>query len=183
MRQEAIKIKMVNVRSALEVWENPEDLLVGFQKIKCHLIFDIKLGEIFRRKARYVTGGHTTETPASLTYSPVVSRDSLRIKILIATLNGLDINACDIQNAYLIGDCREKIYTITGSEFGSGRGLIMIVRKALYGLKSSGVAFRALLTEILYNLGFSPSKGDPDGWMRPGIKPDGFEYWEYILRW
>ena len=92
---------MVNIRPALEVWENEEDELIGYQKIKCHLIFDIKLGENFRRKARYVAGGHTTETPASLTYSSVVSRDSVRIAFLLAALMGLDIIVCDIQNAYL----------------------------------------------------------------------------------
>ena len=55
-----------------------------------------------------------------------------------------------------------KIYTIAGPEFGSERGLIMIVRKALYGLKSSEAAFRALLAERLYEIGFVPSKADPD---------------------
>ena len=179
--QDATNLEMVNIRPALEVWENEEDELIGYQKIKCHLIFDIKLGENFRRKARYVAGGHTTETPASLTYSSVVSRDSVRIAFLLAALNGLDIKVCDIQNAYLTADCREKIYTIAGPEFGSERGKIMIVKKALYGLKSSGAAFRALLAERLYEIGFEPSKADPDVWMRPGVKPDGFEYWEYIL--
>ena len=172
---------MINIRPALEIWENSEDLLVGYQKIKCHIIFDIKLGENFRRKARYVAGGHTTETPASLTYSSMVARDSVRIAFLLAALNDLDVKACDIQNAYLTADCREKIYTIAGPEFGSERGSIMVVKKALYGLKSSGAAFRALLAERLYEIGFVPSKGDSDVWMRPGVKPNGFEYWEYIL--
>ena len=179
--QDATNLEMVNIRPALEVWENEEDELIGYQKIKCHLIFDIKLGENFRRKARYVAGGHTTETPASLTYSSVVSRDSVRIAFLLAALNGLDIKVCDIQNAYLTADCRENIYTIAGPEFGSERGKIMIVKKALYDLKSSGAAFRALLAERLYKIGFEPSKVDPDVWMRPGVKPDGFAYWEYIL--
>ena len=172
---------MINIRPALEVWENEEDELIGYQKIKCHLIFDIKLGENFRRKARYVAGGHTTETPASLTYSSVVSRDSVRIAFLLAALNGLDIKVCDIQNAYLTADCREKIYTIAGPEFGSERGKIMIVKNALYGLKSSGAAFRALLAERLYEIGFEPSKADPDVLTRPGVKSDEFESWEYIL--
>ena len=179
--QDAIEKEMINIRPALEVWENDEDKLIGYQKIKCHMIFDIKLGENFRRKARYVAGGHMTETPASLTYSSVVARDSVRIAFVLAALNDLDIRACDIQNAYLTADCREKIYTIAGPEFGSERGKIMVVKKALYGLKSSGAAFRALLAKRLYEIGFLPSKADPDVWMRPGVKPSGFEYWEYIL--
>ena len=57
----------------------------------------------------------------------------------------------------------------------------MIVVRALYGLKSSGAAFRAHLAERLYEMGFKPSKADPDVWMRPDAKEDGSEYYEYVL--
>ena len=89
---------MVNVRLALETWETNEEKLIGYQKIRCHMIFYVKLGENFRRKARHVAGGHTTETPASLTYSSIVARYSVRIVFLSAALNGLDIKVCDIHN-------------------------------------------------------------------------------------
>ena len=82
-----------------------------------------------------------TETPASLTYSTVVSQDSVRIILMIAALNGLEISSCDIQNAYLTAPCREKIQFIAGPELGSDQGIIMIVQRAEYGLKSSGAAF------------------------------------------
>ena len=83
------------------------------------MIFDVKMGENFRRKARLFEGGHMTESPSSITYSSVVSRYSIRIILTIAALNGLDILACDIYNAYLTAKCREKIWTIAGPEFGS----------------------------------------------------------------
>ena len=57
----------------------------------------------------------------------------------------------------------------------------MIIVRALYGLKSSGVAFRALLAETLHDLGYKPSYADPDVWMRPAVKHNGFKYWEYVL--
>ena len=57
----------------------------------------------------------------------------------------------------------------------------MIVTRALYGLKSSGAAFRALLAEVLWDLGYRPSKADPDVYMRPAVKSDGTTYWEYVL--
>ena len=129
-----------------------------------------------------VAGGHKTETPATLTYSSVVSRDSVRIALLIAALNDLDILACDIQNAYLTAPCREKIYTTAGPEFGTELcGKTMLVVRALYGLKSSGAAFRSFLAETLYDLGYQPSQADPDVWMRLAMKDTGFKYWEYIL--
>ena len=110
-----------------------------------------------------------------------MSRDSVRIALLIASLNELEVLACDIQNAYLTADCREKIYFIAGPEFGSEQGSIMIIKKALYGLKSSGAAFRAHLAETLYDLNYKPTRGDPDVWVRPATKLDGFEYYEMVL--
>ena len=89
--------------------------------------------------------------------------------------------ACDIQNAYLTADCREKIWTRAGPEFGSEAGTVFLVKKALYGLKSAGAAFRALLAETLYDLGYVPTRADPDVWLRPAVKSDGFEYYEMVL--
>ena len=72
-----------------------------------------------------------TNTPNTLTYSSVISRDSVRIALTIAALNELSVVACDIQNAYLTSDCREKIWMHAGPEFGSENDSIMIVKKAL----------------------------------------------------
>jgi hypothetical protein len=58
----------------------------GYQKIECHMIFDIKMGENFHRKVCMVAGGHTTKMLSSLTYSSVVSRDSVKIALMIAAL-------------------------------------------------------------------------------------------------
>jgi len=52
------------------------------------MIFDIKMDFT---ASRFVAGGHTTETPASTTYSSVVSRDTVRIHFMFAALNDLDI--------------------------------------------------------------------------------------------
>jgi hypothetical protein len=37
------------------------------------------------------------------------------------------------------------------------------------------------LTETLIDIGFKPSLADPDIWMRPAMKSNGFKYWELIL--
>ena len=128
-----------------------------------------------------VAGGHMTGAPATNTYLSVVSRDSVRIALTIAALNSLQVMSCNIQNAYLTADCRERIWTYAGPEFGSDAGKIMLIKKALYGLKSSGAAFHAHLGETLHDLGFVPTRADPDVWRHPAVKPDGFEYYELIL--
>ena len=145
------------------------------------MIFDVKLGENFRRKARLVGGDHMTKAPTSITYSSVVSRDLVRIVLTVAALNGLDILACDIQNTYLTAKCREKIWTIAGPEFGSKEGTMMIVKMALYGLKISGAAFREKLAGVLKDIQYPPTKADPDVRIRPAICKDGREYYEMVL--
>ena len=156
--------------------------LRGYQEITTHWIFDIKLGENFRRKARLVADGHKTETPASITYSTVVSRDSVRICLLLAALNELDVQAADIENAYLTAPCRERMWTRLGNEFGKDKeNKVFIVVRALYGLKSSGAAFRAFLAERLDEMSFKSTNIDPDVWMRAATKHDGEKYYEYIL--
>ena len=92
----------------------------------------------------------------------------------IAALNDLKVLACKIQNAYLTAKSREKIWTIAGPEFGSDAGKLMIAVRALYDLKYSGAAFRALLAKTLYGIGYTPIKSDPDIWLRLAVKPDGF---------
>ena len=67
--------------------------------------------------------------PMLLTYSSVVSQDSVHIILLITALNDLKIMACAIQNAYLMADCWEKIWTYAGPEFGFKRGQPMIIKK------------------------------------------------------
>jgi len=96
-------------------------------------------------------------------------------------LNDLKALACDILNAYLTAQCREKFWCTAGPEFGSDRGKTMIVVRALYGLKSSGAAFRAFLAKHLSDIGFAPTLADADVWMRPAIREDGFKYWECVL--
>ena len=143
------------------------------------MIFDVKMD--LTRKARFVAGGHMTEPPASITYSRVVSRDSIRLAFLLAALNGIDIMACDIGNAYLNAPCREKVWFVAGPEFGSRQGTVIKVVRALNGLKSSGASWRAMFNDSIQNMGFKPSIADPDVYLREFAKPDGFKYYQYIL--
>jgi Reverse transcriptase (RNA-dependent DNA polymerase) len=180
---DAIRLEMTNLMVAFQEYDdNPEDLVAkGFVKITGHLVFDVKLGENFRRKARFCADGHKVATPASITYSSVVSRDSVRILLMIAALNELELRAADIQNAFLTAPNLEKCFMIAGDEFGPNKGKCYIVRRALYGLKSASAAFRSFLADKLDQIGFKSSLADPDVWMRPAAKPDGTRYYSYIL--
>jgi Reverse transcriptase (RNA-dependent DNA polymerase) len=178
---DSIRKEMSAMRVALEEFEGDVKDLIGYQLITGHLVFDVKLGENFRRKARYCADGHKTQAPSAITYSSVVSRDSVRIMLLIAALNNLSLKAADIQNAFLTAPNLEKVYIIAGPEFGPDEGKTFIVRRALYGLKSASAAFRTYLAEKLEEIGFRSSIADPDVWMRPATGPDGTQYYSYVL--
>ena len=109
---------------------------VEFQDIGCHLIFDMKME--FTQKACFLEGGQKTEYPSSITYSSVVSRDSVRLAFTIAALNGVDVMPCDLENMYLNAMCREKIWFEGGNKCGEDKGKVLIVVRALYGLKYMG---------------------------------------------
>jgi hypothetical protein len=77
--------------------------MIGFWEIGCHIVFNVKMD--FMRKATFCAGGHTTNTPVVMMYSSVVSRNSVQIGFMLAVLNGLDMMACDLENAYLNAPC------------------------------------------------------------------------------
>ena len=93
-------------------WQNKA--LVGYQEIKGHLIFDIKMDRKFTRKDRFVAGVHMTEPPPSMTFSIVVTRESVRFAFLLAGLNKLNMKAVDISNAYFNAPSRELIWIVAG---------------------------------------------------------------------
>jgi len=139
---------------------NPE----GYKKIRGRLVYDAKHDG--RHKARYVAGGHLTDIPVDSVYSGVVSLCGLCVVTFLAKLNALDLWATNIRNAYLEALTEEKIYIITGPEFKELEGQILIIQKALYGLRTSGLRWHEKFTDCLHGLGFEPSRAEPDIWMQ-----------------
>jgi Reverse transcriptase (RNA-dependent DNA polymerase) len=178
---EAILLEVKNVDIAFEDLPEGAAIPPGYQYINCHWVFDVKMGSL-KRKARLVAGGHRTDDPGVPTYASVVSRESVRLGLLIAALNDLEVFTADIQNAYLTSPCKEKIYTKLGLEFGPNReGKHALIVRSLYGLKASGASFRNHLASCLAHLGYTSSQGDADVWFRPATKANGEEIYEYLF--
>ena len=183
--KKAIEKEMKACRVAFKILEDTEDLPVGCKEITCHMTYIIKMGTL-QRKARYVAGGHLYDSQASgvSTYSSVVSRDTVRLLFLIASLNNLEVSAGDISNAFLNAKPKENAYFIAGDEFGPKyKGKRVLIVRALYGLAGSASAFRNHVIDTLTDpaAGFENCIADPDAWRRPARKKDGTLYYEYIL--
>lgn len=178
--RDALNREMNNLRVAFDILEDKRSLPPGYTKSSGHIIFDVRM--TLERKARWVKDGHKTRNPDNCTYAGVVSRESVRIALTTAALNGMKVCACDIQNAYLQAPSSEKHYVICGPEFGlENVGKYAIIVRALYGGKSAGADYWRHVRAAMTNMNFITCKADPDVWMRSGKRSDGTVYWQYVL--
>ena len=107
------------MKIAFEFLDNNIAPPVGFKRINFHIIFNVKI--YLTRKAPFITGGHIPASPSSMTYTSVVSRESVHIAFLLAALNNCKVLAADIGNVYLNTYTKEKIYYKAGLEWGTLR--------------------------------------------------------------
>ena len=181
--RDAINKELDKVRVAFQLLKDGESPPVGSKQINYHIIFEVKMD--LTRKARLVAGGHLNKNvPKHTTYSSVVSRESVRICFTLAALNNLDVLSGDISNAYLHAKPLEKCHVTINDDilFGpSAKGKVAVICRALYGMKSSGNAWRLHFANILEkDLQFKQCVADNDVWYREGKHPDGSKFYHYI---
>jgi hypothetical protein len=136
----------------------------GHKMIRAHLVFDVKHDG--RHKAHYIADGHLTNIPNVSVYSGVVSLQGLQMVAFLSELNGLDLWATNIGNAYLEAKTSELLFIIAGPEFEDLEGHMLVIYKALYGLCSSCLRWHERFSTCLRDMGFFPCKAEPDIWMR-----------------
>ena len=105
---DAIAIEMKNVRAAFKILPDGTSAPNVYQKISCHMIFDVKM-EDFCRKARLVARGHNTQAPPTITYASVVSHETVRLALTISALNDLEVKVGNVLNAYITTPITEKV--------------------------------------------------------------------------
>ena len=96
---------------------------------------------------------------------------------ILARMNGLQMCAADVGNAFLYGRTREKVFVIAGEEFDKDAGKRMIIDCSLYGLKSLLARFHKHLSERLRKMGYMPSEADPDLWFK-----EVGDHYKYVAR-
>ena len=91
---------MKDVIPAFSKINNGEIVPIIYHRVNCHMIFDVRI-EDFRRKDRLVAGVHVTEPPYIITYTSVVSRETVSIALTLSDLNDFLVKVADIQNSYI----------------------------------------------------------------------------------
>jgi hypothetical protein len=138
--------------------------LEGYNKIIVQFVFAVK--HDLRHKARLVAGGHLTPTTTEGTYSGVVQLRSLRIALFVGELNNLEVMVGDISSAYLEAHTQEKVCFTAGPEFGPLAGHLLVIDRALYGLRTSGARWHDRFADTLKDMNFNQCKADPDVWFK-----------------
>ena len=87
---DAIAKEMTNVKFSFKILDDDESVPRNHQFVKFHMIFDVKM-ENFRKKAKLVAGGQMKNVPTEVTYSSVVSRETVRIALTISALDDLQV--------------------------------------------------------------------------------------------
>ena len=173
---EAVKYELgcINSYNVFEnVGQNAPKITEGWKQIKVHFVFDVKHDGRFR--GRLVADGYLTNVPVESVYSGVVSLRGIRLLTFLSELNKIPMWATDISSAYLEAYTKEKIFIKAGPEFGEIAGDFLIIRRALYGLRTSGARWHEKFATCLAAEGFSPCKAEPDIWMR-----DAGDCYEYV---
>ncbi len=98
---DAIAKEIKEVHIAFNILPDGCSAPIGYQKIPCHMIFDVKM-EDFRQIARLVAGSHLTQAPATITYaSVIVSRETVCLALTFASLNDLEVKVGNVLNTYI----------------------------------------------------------------------------------
>eukprot|EP00957_Ditylum_brightwellii_P085498 6503292-Ditylum_brightwellii.AAC.1 len=156
----------------------PENFdLTGYQYVPLMYAWDVKFDG--RRRTGLVANGKVIiGPPEEDVWSGVVNTESLCTAMFLAMLNGMKFLAADISLAYLMADTKEVMYTRLGLEFGDLAGKLAIIKKVLYGLIGSYAQLHYHLCAELKNIGFKPSKADPDLWLR-----DAGDHYKYMTKY
>ena len=123
-----------------------------------------------------------TEALATITYASIVSRETARIALMIATLNDLEVKLGDILNAHVQAPVTEKVWTTLCPEFGKDARKTAMIFRAIYHLKSSRASFKCRLAKCMESLGYESYKAGLYLWLKQEIRPeDGVNYYSYLL--
>ena len=176
--QDSMK-KEIDDLESLDCWEMKEAGFnpgKGWQPTTLHMVFDVK--HDLRRKSRLVAGGHLVNLIDTPYYSSTVKSISVQLLHVIAHKLNLKQLCGDIGNAFVNAYTNERVYVPeAGSEFGpENKGKCIIIRKALYGLKSSSERFHSHLADSLRTFGFKQTRFDNDVWIRLESETKTYEY-------
>ena len=120
-------------------------------------------GRVERYKARLVAQGFTQVEGIDYeeTFAPVVKWPSIRILLALAADLDLEVDHMDVVTAFLNGVLKEEVYLEPPEGYQTSRpGMVLRLRKSLYGLKQSPRSWYEKAKTELNELGFRNCPSD-----------------------
>lgn len=147
---------------AWEVVDTPSNASV----VQCKWVFKKKFdsNNKVRYRARLVAKGFTQKVGIDYqeTFSPVIRHSTLRLLFAISVQLGMDITHLDVKTAFLNGHLKESIFMHLPEGFPiNNSNKVLKIRKAVYGLKQSSLAWYKKVEETLCETGFQKCKLEP----------------------
>ena len=123
-----------------------------------------------------------TNAPATTTYASIVSRETVKIALMITAINDLEAELFDILNVHIETPVTKKVWTTLGPEFSKDSRKTAVIVRGLHGLKLAGAAFISHVARCMESLGYKPCRTNLNLWLKHEIRPeDGFQYYSYLL--
>ncbi|KAK1626067.1 hypothetical protein QYE76_000382 [Lolium multiflorum] len=149
-----------------DVWDLVE-VPNGAKRVGCKWIYKTKYdpkGNIERFKARLVAKGFTQREGIDYkeTFSPVSSKDSLRIVMALVAHFDLELHQMDVKTAFLNGDLDEDVYMTQPEGFvvEGKEHLACRLKKSIYGLKQASRQWYLKFDKIIRTFGFTENVKD-----------------------
>ena len=129
-------------------------------------VFDVKYnstGEVERHKARLVARGFSQIHGVDYeeTFAPTVRTDSIRLPLALIGINDWEGHQIDISNAFTNSKLKEEIYMKPPSGLRISPGLVLLLKRSLYGLKQGARDWNENCAATLLLLGFRQCLVDP----------------------
>jgi hypothetical protein len=154
--KEAVEVEWMSLvkNDTFEVVVKPE-WLKEKDIITSRYVFKIKFdsrGDIEHYKARPVARGYSQTEGLNFeeTFAPVAKMNNIRIVLAIAVEEDLELDHADMVTAYLITILKEALYMYPprdGPVAAIPAGMVLKVKRGLYGLKQAGMEWYELADE------------------------------------
>jgi hypothetical protein len=151
-----------------ETWyEEPIQCPNDQNPINCSFIFKKKFddrGNLIKYKARLVAKGYNQQQGVDFieSFSPVVEKSTIRIFLEIAASKNMKLLQFDVPSAFTLADLKEEVFIKLPTEFfPSGKNKVFKLKKALYGLRQSPLAFFNHLKDKFEKINLKQNQKDP----------------------
>lgn len=161
-RAMADELQSFEDNDAWELVDNPGNVTI----VKCRWVLNKKfdVDNNVRFRARLVAKGFSQKPGIDYTdtFSPVVRHSTLRLLFALSVKLNMSIDHLDVTTAFLNGILKETIYMSLPEGFvNKSGGKVLKLKRAIYGLKQSSLAWYDRVKDLLCNLDFKNSQYEP----------------------